>query len=125
MVGFLGKLFGSSDTASKVVDGAIKGMDALVFTDEEKSQANDKMRDWFLRYLEASQPQNVSRRLIACVVAGVWAFLIILCAVLGCFEATLRAAEFVFGLLKEVVLQPFNIILGFYFVTQLVSRAKK
>ena len=113
MVGFLGKLFGSSDTASKVVDGAIKGMDALVFTDEEKSQANDKMRDWYLKYLEASQPQNVSRRLIAVMVVGLWCFLNLFGAFLGVFDYTRPAADFVFKVVSENVNLPFSIIVGF------------
>lgn len=56
MFGWLGKLFGSKD----VVDGAMKGIDALVFTDEEKS--NQK-----LAFLKAYEPFKIAQRLLAVI----------------------------------------------------------
>lgn len=55
-MGILNNIFGSSKNAETIVTGAVKGLDAIFFTKEEKSQANQKLADWYLKYLSAHEP---------------------------------------------------------------------
>ena len=67
-----GAIFGSPENTTKVVDGAFHGLDKLFYTDEEKADTAKEVRSWFLKYLEASQPQNLARRFIAITVTLLW-----------------------------------------------------
>jgi hypothetical protein len=109
---------GGSETAGKVVDGVISGVDAMFYTDEEKSIANQKILDWKLKYAQASSGQNIARRLIAVMVSSLWAIMLIVEVVakaLG-FDAF---SEFVFNVLKENLNTPFSVIIGFYFLAHI------
>ena len=66
-MGILSRIFAKPEDASKVIDGAVKGLDAIFFTKEEKSRANQKLSDWYLKYLTATESQNLARRFIAMV----------------------------------------------------------
>lgn len=113
----LGAIFGSSENTTKVVDGAIAGIDKMIFTDEEKAEANSKVRDWFLKYLAATQPQNLARRLIAVIVVALWALLIVVG--IAVYKWDVAYSLFVFETLRDVVNTPFSIIIGFYFAAHL------
>jgi hypothetical protein len=76
-MGIFDKLFGSDKQLDKLTTGAVNGLDKIFFTAEEKSEANQKLSEWYLKYLEATQPQNLARRLIALIVVSLWAFLIL------------------------------------------------
>ncbi len=73
---FWGRIFGTDKALSAVIDGVSNGLDALVYTDEEK--ANDAAKDrteargMVIRWMEATQGQNLARRLIALSITGVW-----------------------------------------------------
>jgi len=119
-VNIFAAIFGSKKNTETLVDGAVKGMDALFYTDEEKAEGMAKTRDWFLRYLEASQPQNLARRFIAIVVVGMWAFLVLLAAI--AWQWSQDYADYVFSVITDAVLTPFNIIIGFYFLAHLTRQ---
>lgn len=73
---FLGKLFGT-DEAIKSTIGAVKdGIDALVYTEEEKSvdaaKERSEARSMLVGWMEATQGQNLARRLISLAITGVW-----------------------------------------------------
>lgn len=74
--GFIGKLFGTEKALSSVVDGVSKGLDKLVYTDEEKAgdAAKDRTeaRRMIIRWMEATQGQNLARRLIALSITSTW-----------------------------------------------------
>jgi len=108
----LSNLFGSS----KALQTIAEGVDKAWFTDQEKSGA-------FLEYLKASQPQNVSRRVIAVVVVALWVALILLAVATHAFAPLY--SRFVFDVLAEHVSTPFAIVLGFYFAAHIVRAAKK
>lgn len=113
----LGAIFGSSKNTETIVDGAVAGLDKMFFTKEEKSEANQKLSDWYLKYLAATQPQNLARRLIAIVVVGLWAALV-LTAVIA--QPWMPAwSDKTFYILEDVVNTPFSIIIGFYFAAHL------
>ena len=116
----LGAIFGSKKNTETIVDGAVSGLDKMFYTNEERAEDMAKTREWFLRYLEASQPQNLARRFIALVVVGLWAFLVLLAAV--AWQWNELYAAYVFSVIKDAVLTPFNIIIGFYFLAHLTRQ---
>lgn len=73
---FIGRLFGTEKALSGIVDGVSKGLDALVYTDEEKAgdAAKDRTeaRQMVVQWMVATQGQNLARRLIALSITGVW-----------------------------------------------------
>lgn len=73
---FWGKLFGTEKALSSVVEGVSNGLDALVYTDEEKARdaaANrTEARQMVVGWMAATQGQNLARRLIALTITGVW-----------------------------------------------------
>lgn len=73
---FWGKLFGT-DEAIKSTIGAVKdGIDALVYTEEEKAvdaaKERSEARSMLVGWMEATQGQNLARRLISLAITGVW-----------------------------------------------------
>jgi len=119
-------LTGGGKDVSKVIDGAMKAGDALFFTEEEKSVASQKKLDWMLEYMKATAPQNVARRVIAFVIVFLWALLVLVAVVAGGFaRGPGTFSQFVFDTLKDIVLQPFSIVVGFYFLAHIVRSAKK
>ncbi len=120
---WLASLFGGGKTTDKIVDGVIDGVDAMFFTDEEKSVANQKVLDFKLEWMKATQGQNIARRIIAVGVTAMWllAGLIILGAqAFGHVEFS----KFAFTYLKDVVSTPFAIIIGFYFAAHIMGKLK-
>ena len=118
-------IFATPATASKVADAVIKGTDAAWFTKEEQSE-------WFLRYLESTQPMNLSRRIIAIAISGLWvcsSLLLLSLVMLGAiFESPVIgfAGEAVYEFMNNVVNTPFMLIIGFYFAKGIAgSFAKK
>ena len=114
-MGILSSVFGDSDNANKLVDGAISAGDKLFFTKEEKADANAKVGEWYLKYLNATQPQNVARRMIAFIVVVLWAALVIFGVAIR--WASYEMSDFVFKVIADLVLNPFLMIMGFYFLT--------
>ena len=120
----------TGENVGSIITGAKKGLDKAFYTDEEKADADKGLLDWTLQYLKATMPQALTRRIIAVVVVALWALLVIVMVISGYFNrAEDSFAVFVFEILKELVTQPFSIILGFYFLTQtvraLTSRGEK
>lgn len=125
----LAAIFGSGENTKTVVDGAVHGLDKLFFTAEEKSEASARVAEWYLRYLAATQPQNLARRLIAMVIVVLWALLVVAGVVARAVEVSLSVtptegeelfSAFVFVVLADVVMNPFLMIMGFYFATHVV-----
>ena len=127
-MGILNKIFGNDETTDKVLTGVGKGLDKLKFTSEEKADFNFKISEWYLKYLEASQPQNLARRYIALVIVCLWAALIVFGIIAYTFEYLFfmgdgdeaMIALFTFEVLNELVHQPLMMIMGFYFLTHVV-----
>ena len=73
---FWGKLFGSDAALKSVVDNVSAGLDALVYTDEEKAtdgaKERSEARQMVVGWMAATQGQNLARRLIALSITGVW-----------------------------------------------------
>jgi len=122
-MGILKRIFGRPEDASKIIDGATAGLDKIFFTKEERADANQKLSDWYLKYLAATEGQNLARRFIALLVVGLWVVLILFGVVVRYFSVDY--SEFVFTVLVEVVMQPFSIIIAFYFLTHTVRTYMK
>jgi len=89
-------IFGSSKNTETIVDGAVSGLDKMFFTKEEKAEANQRLSEWYLKYRGIE----------------LW--------VLGVVESEALYSEFVFRVLTEIVMTPFSIVVGFYFLTHVV-----
>jgi len=118
-----GWLFGGSKAADKTVNSISNGLDKLVYTDEEKGDAHRAGVELFIEYQRATQPQNLARRLIALILVGLFAALVLLVASVWPFNK--EYAKFVFTLLTDVVVTPVGIIIAFYFVRSLIPGARK
>ena len=125
-MGWLSFLTGKSETAEKVVDGAISGIDAMFYTEEEKAAANLKILDWKLEYAKATQGMSISRRIITFAVSFVWVVLVLLLIAMGLtFGGDSGSVQFMYKVMTDVVMQPFSIIVGFYFLAHVVGSARK
>jgi len=75
-MGLFGKLFGTEKALSGIVKGVTSGLDALVYTDEEKAkdaaQSRTEARQMVVKWMESTQGQNLARRLIALSITFVW-----------------------------------------------------
>ena len=87
MFKFFGKLFGSDKALDSIVGGAVRGLDALVYTSEEKAQdaAKDRTeaRQMVVAWMAATQGQNLARRLIALSITAVWLLQFVIAQALG------------------------------------------
>ncbi len=132
-MGILSNIFGSSKNTETIVNGAVSGLDKIFFTKEEKAEANERLADWYLKYLSATQPQNLARRLIAMVIVSLWALLVLLGIVSFAIETFWFVGEdgeavialFIFETMNELVHQPFMMIMGFYFLAHIVRTYQK
>lgn len=124
-MGFWGRLFGSSHAVNAMVDGVTNGLDALVYTDEEKSldaaKERSEARGMLVSWMAATQGQNLARRFIALVIAGIWVFqylavtlLSIISIWVGDPEGFERSAK-VIGQNAEQMNAAMMLVLGFYF----------
>lgn len=87
-MGFLAGIFGAKkatetvlDIANKTTDGVIKGIDALFFTDEEKSQASQKAIETYIELNKTIASENtvrsITRRMLAVMTMGTFLFLLV------------------------------------------------
>lgn len=128
-MGFWKRLFSAPDAVTEVTKSAISGLDSLVYTDQERADRTHKAQELYSQLWLAAVPSALSRRLIAVCFVFTYCGLIIVGTVLGIFgawyETSFKAAEFVFRILSEVLMQPVNIIVGFYFLKQVVESYRK
>lgn len=75
---FFKNLFLNSDTVSKVVESGLAAGDKLFYTEEEREEGRQKVRDWYLDLLASMKPFNVAMRLLAVGVFSMWAFHLVL-----------------------------------------------
>jgi hypothetical protein len=75
---FWGKVFGTDEAIKGAVSAVRDGLDALVYTDEEKAsdaaKERSEARSMLVGWMEATQGQNLARRLISLAITGVWLF---------------------------------------------------
>ena len=89
---FWGRLFGTEKALGGIVNGVTNGLDALIYTDEEKA-ANaaidrSEARKMVVSWMAATQGQNLARRLIALAITSTWLgmyLLSVLCGIAAVF----------------------------------------
>ena len=117
MLKTLKAIFSTPSTVTEVAKAVNEGVDKAWWTKQERSE-------WFLKYLDATQPMNLSRRLIAMTISTVWAIssvvLLILTILAGILESDVVAqtALFVNDYINTVVNTPFMITISFYFASR-------
>jgi hypothetical protein len=123
MLSFLSGILGKGDTVEKGLDMAGKGLDAMFFTNEEKSVANQTILDWKLKWISATGAQSVARRVIAYVIVALWAYIVML-AVHFHILGFVKEAEFLFKVLADVLNWPFIAVMSFYYYAHVVRNKK-
>ena len=121
-MGWLKKLFGDGKSADKIVDKGFELFDDVTFTKQEKAQNKIKLLDFWLKWQEQTKGQNLARRLIALMVVGLYVFLILFAVAMYKFQPSW--ANMAYIMLKDTLLQPFNIIIAFYFANALIRDYK-
>ena len=122
---FWGKLFGSDEALKSVVDNVASGLDALLYTEEEKANDGAKerseARQMVVGWMAATQGQNLARRLIALSISGVWLLSIIGEKIVGAIavfaddpEKLTKLADVMSEGTREMS-SPVMLILAFYF----------
>lgn len=144
MRGFLGRLFGSPKALADTAGTVVKALDGFVYTKQERAE-NDartvtEARQMVIKWMETSQGQNLSRRLIALSITLVWLLLFVAggamaiaalwmnqepvvvdgVAYLSDFEKC-KAASDILDEKADIMSGAVMLILGFYFAATHVS----
>ena len=133
MFGLLGKMLGSEKALGSAIGAVKDGLDALVYTDEEKAQDAAKeraaAREMVVGWMQATQGQNLARRFIALVVTLIWAAQYVIAIILD--AAMPFAAQETQPVLAqtadairsggEQVTGAFMLVIGFYFAAPHLS----
>lgn len=114
------RIFGSPGTVEKAVDGVIKGVDAMFFTEEEKSRANLALLDAKIEFYRATQGSRLARRVIAFMVVGTWLAMILFGLLMHAIGNT-SIADHAYNVATETLGTPVAIVIGFYFATSMIS----
>jgi len=141
-MGLLARLFSNPKEITETLASARRGIDDLVYTDQEREEFAERNRELYSKLWMASVPSALSRRLIACAVVGtfcflcVWAVMLYTAAMATVPDGTMyavgeaaslypmeRAAEFTFRVIDVALLPLVVVIVGFYFLKQVVSEA--
>lgn len=118
-------LTGNSKATETAVEGVSDLLDNAFYTEEERGQVALKMLEFRIDFAKATQHMSISRRVITFVVTAMWALTVLLLMALGIiFGKEAASVKFVFDTMKDIVNPPFMIIVGFYFLSQVVSKAR-
>jgi len=115
----VGWLFGGSNASNKTIDTIASGVDKIFYTDEEKADGRQEAFKLWIEYQKATQPQNVSRRIIAIGVTSVWVISVL--TVLISLGISSEYAKEVYNLLLTVITPVFAGVTGFYFVKGMIK----
>lgn len=130
MLNIIGGLFSWITGNSKSADNAMSAIDKMVFTDEEKSEfdekARDKILDFKIEYARVTQSQSIARRVVALAFTFTFLLLVLAAVVSGYFNSAADSyAAFVFAVIKEHLLTPIQFIIGFYFAPHAIKQLRK
>jgi len=123
MIALLSKLFAFDsvvNTGTKIID-KIAGTD---WTSKEKA-------DWLLKYQEATRHQSPARRFIAIAVTSIWCLLVTVMTVsyiignIFSQPEILMIAKDMKMIMKDIVAEPMNLVIGFYFAINILQSLKK
>lgn len=122
---WLGRLLGTSDAIKEMIQIGKDVVDEFHYSDEEKAHdkaaATSEARSMVIEWLRHSQGQNISRRVIALSVTGIWLFMHVMSsgvaigAVWAKEPVNLIATATVIDHRLESLTPAIMLILGFYF----------
>ncbi len=123
-------LFSSPDKvlriAEKGMDGAISGIDKLIFTDEEKSEAGKAIVDAHIKLMQVLSDENtarsITRRYISVAIIYITLFLALLGV--GLYRLDPDYSQFIFSVVKDLS-TPFLAVLTFYMGPYQIGQAFK
>ena len=110
----------SPKTIAETAKSAVRGLDSIVYTEQEKAEKTQAAQTLYAELWKAAVPSAISRRVIAAIMVSVWAVLVLTAMVLIAAGADARA-EKVVELLVTVVKDPVSIIVSFYFLKDIVK----
>ena len=113
----------ATDIGKTLTDGVVKGIDALVFTDEEKAQYSAKSGELYLKFWETfgkeNSDQSKARRELAKATFHVYFFLILSGAVVYRFDQSY--AVYLFKIVESITWLVV-MVAGAYFVPHQISK---
>lgn len=113
--------------AEKVLDAGIKGIDALIFTDEEKAEMQKKLGEQWIEIqkvmLGETSIQAVTRRVLAVMTLGSFTALVLGAAV--AYPFAVEYAKFLLDLAESQFGWMALGVMGFYFGPYMVQRMLK
>lgn len=121
---FLKWFTSGTEAAGKVLDAGIRGLDAIVFTEEERAELNKKLGDQWLELQkvlgEETTVRSVTRRVLALLVMVPFVLLILACAVVYPFST--EYAKFLLDLAQSQFGWLALGVVGFYFGPHMIQR---
>lgn len=121
---FFARLFSSPKAVEDTARSAIRGLDDLVYTEQERDERSERAQEIYRAMWMAAVPSALSRRLIAVIMVATWCLLIVT-AVVEHMLGMEDSAQFTLEVLRDVLTNPVNIIVGFYFLKQVVAEYRK
>jgi len=128
---FWGKLFGSDEAMKAGVEAVASGLDKLIYTDEERADAAAKerteARGMVVEWMQATQGQNLARRIISLAITAVWLGFYLLAALahaVGIFTPSVQELRELSGFLFSMansLNDAVMLILAFYFAAPHMS----
>jgi len=133
---FWGKIFGTDEAIKGAVGAVRDGLDALVYTEEEKandaSKERSEARSMLVGWMEATQGQNLARRVISLAITGVWLLQYVVAQVASAIAVFWPEAAGQLNALSALQLQSADnmspavmLILAFYFAAPHMSDVVK
>lgn len=133
---FWGKIFGTDEAIKGAVGAVRDGLDALVYTEEEKandaSKERSEARSMLVGWMEATQGQNLARRVISLAITGVWLLQYVVAQVASALAVFWQEAAGQLNALSALQLQSADnmspavmLILAFYFAAPHMSDVVK
>ena len=110
----------SPKTIAETAKSAVRGLDSIVYTEQEKAEKTQAAQTLYAELWKAAVPSAISRRVIAAIMVSVWAILVLTAMVLIVLGYDPRATK-VIDLLMNVVKDPVSVIVGFYFLKDIVK----
>jgi hypothetical protein len=121
-MGILSSLF-SPKKIGEVATSAVRGMDDLIYTEQERAEKTQEAQRLYSELYMAALPSALARRIIAVLVVLVWCTMMLFATAIHGFDP--KWSEQTLKILQEMVVQPVNIILGFYFLQAVVKTYRK
>ena len=121
----------SPSVVEKAAEGAIKGLDAIWHTPEEKEGDRQKRMEQTLKFLELTKGASPARRMIAMVVIIMWAIaglniLVIMNVGFTLEDPTVmdKGIKAITDLSIDYIAKPTGLVLAFYFLKNVLPSGK-